>query len=178
MVRKQKVKPKNPDSWGKFRAIPDFFPVPTGGGHWVQTGYMLYYSAIIDDQIKTPPGSVNNLASIPIPFRNLFNPNGPHRLAAVLHDDPLYAYQGLISVASAVGEMRLDRKTCDAIMFEAMLTTKHDYYLALSHSQKWLLDKAGFKDKFLNIHDPLVKPWMANCIWIGPRIGGWWFWDR
>lgn len=63
-------------------------------------------------------GFITDFASIPRFFRRIIAVNGPHRLAAVLHDY-LYFKKGKVN-----GHPQLSRGTCDRIFFEAMKTLK------------------------------------------------------
>lgn len=178
MVINQKLELKNAYAQGRFLKIPNYIMAPTGGGHWISGSGLMFYSAVLNKTLRFESGEVNNLASIPFPMRNIINPNGTHRLAAALHD-ALYSRKGIVSIESHIDhEVILSRKESDAVFFESMTSTKHNYWQALDGQQKNLLRKAGFEKLFIDIHEPVVEPLLANIMWAGVRIGGGFFWHK
>ena len=142
----------------RFISIPAYLPIPLGKGEWVSTGKLLYYSKKLDLLIEVPKGSVNNLASIPRMFRSLFAVNGPHRLAAALHD---YLYEG---------KTNLSRGQCDDVFYEAMRTTQCMYLQGLHIDQRILLTSDHFRK--CADDNPLVSRWKAKILYKAVRVGG------
>lgn len=140
--------------------------IPDGAGHWMSKEITIFKSSERDITIVVPTGEVNDLASIPRLFRRVFSVNGPHRPAAALHDY-LYGRGGQLP------SVKLSRKECDDVFLEAMLSSKHDYYLAASNHEKYLLKNAGLDTAFVGNFETLVPKWKACLIYSAVRMGGW-----
>lgn len=52
--------------------------------------------------VSVDVGTITNFASIPVGFRNVFNINGNHRLAAIVHDF-LYGQGGVVHTKKILG---------------------------------------------------------------------------
>jgi hypothetical protein len=82
--------------------------------------------------IVLPKGSINNLASIPPPFRNLIKTNAPHRIAAGWHDSG-YDNKGFdVLVDGKRIFLPLSRQDIDRVFLEMMGLTFAEYLKALS----------------------------------------------
>lgn len=85
------------------------------------------------ESIKVPVGFITDLASVPIPFRNHFPPDGPWVKAAVVHDF-LYSTEGtgvFRGFRYIDREKPYSRLEADRIFYEAMLV------LGVSKSTAW-----------------------------------------
>lgn len=91
------------------------------GNKWILAAPLLYKSDLFDIHIQVPAGFKTDLASIPVGFRNLFNINGKHRKAAIVHDY-LYRIQG------DHRSVKLSRSDCDLIFKEAMACCKVNWF--------------------------------------------------
>jgi hypothetical protein len=93
--------------------LTDLRLTPIENGKWrlVDT---LDYGTADGFLIRIPKGFKTDLASIPRLLRPLFQVNGNHRQAAVLHDY-LYAKKGRLLV------IKKTRAECDLMFFKAML---------------------------------------------------------
>lgn len=153
----------------KFIKIPSYYPVPDGKGHWVSDAPLIFYSKKLNLEFYIPAGAVNDLASIPRFARNLVPVNGPHRIAAALHD---FVYE----VNGYMNERVLTRKEADSLFLEAMLTLKMDYVDAIPITVKRNLQANGLLQCFLN-SEPLVTPFIANTMYKAVRVGGKGYWE-
>lgn len=146
-----------------FKEVPAYFMVPDGCGHWISEGQLVFYSKKFDYEITVPAYTVNDLASIPVMFRRVFNVNGPSRPAAALHDY-LYGTKGL--------KRRFTRAECDSIFIEAMSTTRDSFWKAYPVLVKEALTRQEYDVLFENNQAPIVPALQAKCLYLGVRLGG------
>ena len=90
---------------------PEFIQIPSltigKKGRWVLDDELIYYSAILGDEIVVDKGFDTDLASIPRIFTPIHPKNGLHRPAAIVHD-------WLVKVDG------FNRETADRIFYECM----------------------------------------------------------
>lgn len=144
-----------------------YVPIPDGKGSWLSCDTLEVYSERVG-LIIIPAGSHNDLASIPKVVRSLFTVNGPHRIAAIIHDY-LYEQKGRIN------GRRLTREQCDAVFLDAMAMSKNAYYQALPAATKRHMIRYGLERAFLTTK-PLVGKLTARTMWSAVRVGGWAAW--
>lgn len=156
----------------RYLHIPAFWPIPDCRGHWVSDGEALYYSASLDKTLITPAGAVNDLASIPVFFRRIFDVNGPHRVAATNHDYR-YGVGGKVrAVCNGVEEeLHLTREEVDALFLEEMLIPRNVLWEGLSHRARFYVEAAGMTCHFRS-GKPVVGKIQAKVIHAAVRLGG------
>lgn len=155
----------------KFVNVPSYFPIPDGKGHWISDDSLVFQSALLDLEIEVPPGSVNDLASIPWVLRRCFPINGPSRPAAALHDY-LFAVNGL------AGEgLYLSRHQCDLVFREAMSTPKRAFLKSLPAQVIVSMQLNHLYGSFLT-ESPLVDPLTVSLMYTGVRLGGRSAWEK
>lgn len=155
-----------------FKTIPSYTIIPNGKGHWMSTSDLVYTTVVRSMQmdITVPAYSKSNLASIPWFMRALVGVNGPHRIAAVLHDD-IYLQMGHMQCYDDQGkEVVLTRKDADDIFLEIMLVTRRAYAKTFSSAVKSGLTKKDLI--YFNSGKPCVNPVIAYGMWAGVRIFG------
>lgn len=139
--------------------IPAYYPVLDGKGHWVSQDELGFRSTLIGKEITIPAGSVNDLASIPRIFRMIFPVNGPHRLAAAIHDY-IYLKKGVLP------EGVVSRYGADCMFYEAMVMSRSEVAGAYTF------------EAIESNDEPLVPTWCAKLMYAGVRLGGWIYWNR
>lgn len=147
--------------------FPCYTPIPDGKGSWLSNDKLVIDSERIG-RFTIPAGSHNNLASIPKPARSFFSVNGPHRIAAVVHD---YLYE----MDGELPERTISRKEADAVFFDAMRMSRNEFYRSLSDVAKLHLVRNGLEGAFLT-HDPLVGWFTSHTMHAAVRAGGWYPW--
>jgi len=152
----------------RFLEVPSFWPVPDGKGHWVARDRIVFYSDRYDCTIYIEAGSLNNLASIPWIFRRMFAVNGPHRIAAALHD-PLYELKGVTV------NRTFSKKECDLLFYDAMLASKRSVFEAYSGIGKLYVGNANLKSPLMD-DSPTVNPMIAKLMHAGLRVAFWREW--
>lgn len=151
------------DIQSRFIKIPAYYPVVDGKGDWISGGELIFYYAPLNINISISKFSVNNLASIPWFFRRVFNINGPHRIAAALHD-------GLYGGDYCADGLILTRQQCDQIFLEAMTVSKNSIlrsYPATIETSIGLHTGKYFDDK-----EPVFPKWKAKLMYKAVRLGG------
>lgn len=144
-----------------------YVPIPDGKGSWLSWDKLEVFSERVG-LIVIPAGSHNNLASIPRVARSFFAVNGPHRIAAIVHDY-LYEQQGRLH------GRKLTREECDGVFYDMMHMSKNAYYISLRVTTKRHMIRYGLEKAFLTTK-PLVSPVTAWSMWSAVRVGGWAAW--
>ena len=111
---------------------PSFRVIRKGrAGRWRLVDSMRYGWVAKNCVVEVPAATETDLASIPVPFRNIFSINGRHRLPAVLHDY-LYSKAGCIEITHSYsvvegdveklhpGVIEYSRKEADQVFYKAM----------------------------------------------------------
>ena len=148
--------------------FPTYTPIPDGKGSWVSDSPLHVKSERIGEFV-IPKGAHNNLASIPKPVRSIISVNGPHRIAAIVHDY-IYHMNGVLP------EMHVTRKQADDLFYDVMRVSRNNYYRALSDNAKLSIVQNDLEERFLT-HKALVDGVTARTMWSAVRAGGWLFWD-
>ena len=106
-------------------------------------GYWLVIAPLVWDdgqyRITVPAQFETDLASIPRPFRNIFNANGRSRRAAVLHD---WLYSGQCVTRAEADRLFLDAMAADGVgwvtrwsMYGAVRAAGRRYYKQCARGQ-------------------------------------------
>lgn len=165
-----------------YHKVPAYCMVPNKKGEWISVGELWFYSAILDATLIVPAYSVNNLASIPRPFRNAFPVNGVSRPAAALHDD-IYEKRGTVEAFKNGTRtvLNLSRQEADAVFREALQARRLDYYMSLPREIRNALADLG-RDSFFVDADkqqlPLSGSIQTFLMHSAVRIGGGLHWSR
>lgn len=149
----------------EFIYVPTYYIVPDRKGHWLSSDELWYYSKYLGKVIKVPAYTVNDLASIPVFFRRVFEINGPSRPAAALHDY-LYEVKGYLADL----DITLTRHECDLIFKEAMAVISISYWDTYPRHVQAILREKGLSEGFSEV--PLCDFWTTNFMYIGVYLGG------
>lgn len=148
----------------KFIQITSYTPIINHRGDWISSGELKCYLSLINREIIVPIHTFTDLASIPKYLRSIFTVNGPHRLAAIVHD---YLYR----VGGRLPGITLSRETIDKIFLELMLMPRRVVYEGYNAEIKKCIERENLLD-FFNSDKPLVTKWKAYLMYYGVKIGG------
>ena len=155
-------------------SLSPLVPVPLGAGMWVSLTTIKIYSERVGTFV-IPPWVPNNLASIPKIARSIIDVNGPHRIAAIVHDY-LYLTKGQVQRPS--GEVAtLTRKQCDELFYDIMRMPRNVFWQSYNYYMQHAMRNLDLRSSF-DSSKPLVGAVTAYSMYRAVRVGGWYAWSR
>lgn len=158
--------------------MPSMIPVPDGKGSWLTLTGFHVISERLERVMYFPAGIHNDLASIPRAFRSVFSVNGPHRIAAIIHD-AIYRNGG--HVAGGENTLRwatvLTRKEADQLFYDLMRMSKRQLYASYNPYMQLVMEQQGLAAVF-DSDKPLVGRFTAWAMYRAVRLGGWASWKK
>lgn len=154
--------------------IPSYYIVPDGKGTWISERKLVVYSERLGFSFEIPAGTKSDLASIPRAARSLIPANGPHRIAAVVHDY-LYEKKGFIPES----KLRIKRKDADGVFLDAMKMQKRHVLSSFdSYLFNTLLSKYPKIFHSMNNSKKIVNFAKRNLMHKAVVAGGWVHWIK